>query len=179
MLNKLWLLFYEFFKIGLLALGGGLSTIPFLKEFGDRYNLFDMDFIIKMIAISESTPGPIGINMSSYIGMTQAGFIGSLIASLGLTTPSFLIILLIATKIEKIKNNSKINNIFKFLRPTIIALISYILISLLPLTFLKDNNLNYLKIIIAIIFLIIYRKLKPHPIFLIIISVIVGIIFKL
>ena len=88
-------LFYEFFKVGLFAVGGGMATFPFLTDLADKTGWYTQQQLIDMIAIAESTPGPIGVNTATYVGFTIAGIPGAVIASLGLITPSFLIILII------------------------------------------------------------------------------------
>ena len=85
-------LFWEFMKIGLFAVGGGMATLPFLKELGERTGWFAQDLITDMIAISESTPGPIGINMATYVGCNTAGFLGGVIATLGEMFPALIIV---------------------------------------------------------------------------------------
>ena len=89
-------LFYEFFKVGLFAVGGGMATFPFLTDLADKTGWYTQQQLIDMIAIAESTPGPIGVNTATYVGFTIAGIPGAVIASLGLITPSFLIILIIS-----------------------------------------------------------------------------------
>ena len=91
-------LFYEFFKIGLFAVGGGMATIPFLMDLTSRYSWFTMADLTNMIAVSESTPGPIGINMATYAGFNAAGIPGALCATLSLVLPAWIIIILIASK---------------------------------------------------------------------------------
>ena len=89
-------LFWEFFKAGLFSVGGGLATLPFLYDISDRLGWFTHAQIADMLAISESTPGPIGVNMATYAGFTSAGIPGGVVATLGLVTPSVIVILIIA-----------------------------------------------------------------------------------
>lgn len=89
-------LFWEFFKVGLFSVGGGPATLPYLMELGDKYQWFTMQELTNMIAISESTPGPLGINMATYVGFETLGIPGGIIATLGLVTPSIIIICLVA-----------------------------------------------------------------------------------
>ena len=98
-------LFCEFFKIGLFAVGGGLATLPFLYDLASKYPWFDATMLPNMIAISESTPGPIGVNMATYAGFSATGIIGGIIATLGLVTPSIMIIMIIASFLNKFKEN--------------------------------------------------------------------------
>ena len=99
------LLFWEFFQTGLFAVGGGLATLPFLYSIYDRYGWFTHAQIADMLAVSESTPGPIGVNMATYCGMTVAGVPGALVATLGLILPSILIILLVASLLTRFREN--------------------------------------------------------------------------
>ena len=94
-------LFFEFFKAGLFAIGGGLATIPFLTDIGQRTGWFTSGELANMIAISESTPGPMGVNMATYVGFHTGGIAGGVIATLGLVCPSILVILVIAGFLKK------------------------------------------------------------------------------
>ena len=98
-------LFYEFFKAGLFAVGGGLATIPFLKEISAKTGWFTLSQLTDMIASSESTPGPMGVNCATYVGFETAGILGSIIATIGLIPPSVIIIILISKILEKFRNN--------------------------------------------------------------------------
>ena len=89
-------LFWEFFKTGLFAVGGGLATLPFLQDMADRTGWFTRAQLADMLAVSESTPGPIGVNMATYVGFSTGGVGGALIATLGLITPSVIVILIVA-----------------------------------------------------------------------------------
>lgn len=117
-------LFIEFFKAGLFAVGGGMATIPFLYDISDKTGWFTHAELTNMIAISESTPGPIGVNMATYVGFTSAGVPGSLIATLGLITPSIIVILIIAGFLKAFKNNKYVQSAFYGLRPASTGLIA-------------------------------------------------------
>ncbi|MBQ1999797.1 MAG: chromate transporter, partial [Spirochaetales bacterium] len=104
-MKLLLLLYLEFFKVGLFSIGGGLATIPFLQELSIKYGWFDQKLFTDMIAISESTPGPIGVNMATYVGYHTAGIPGGIISTLGLISPSIIIILLIACLLTQFKEN--------------------------------------------------------------------------
>ena len=97
-------LYFEFFKTGLFAIGGGLATLPFLKEIGEATGWYTYTDLLNMLAVSESTPGPIGINMATYVGYTVAGLPGALIATLGEITPSIIIILIVTIQSPTFKN---------------------------------------------------------------------------
>lgn len=116
-------LYWEFFKTGLFAVGGGLATLPFLSSIGARTGWFTQSQLADMLAVSESTPGPIGINCATYVGFTAGGVPGAVIATLGLITPSILIILLIAALLKSFQNNRFIVSVFRCLRPASVALI--------------------------------------------------------
>lgn len=176
---KILLIFLEFIKTGLFAIGGGLATIPFLKEIGLKYNLFNIDFIVKMIAISESTPGPIGINMASYIGANHYNFFIALIFSIGIVLPSLIIIIIIAHYLKQFKELKVVNKIFFLLRPAVIALITTVLIPIVQICFLKEQAINYLNIFLAILLFVSYKVFKFHPILIIIFSAAIGYLLKI
>ena len=120
----LFQLFYEFFKTGLFAVGGGLATLPFLYDLSDRSGWFTYQDLSNLIAVSESTPGPIGVNAATYVGFLTAGPFGALIATLGLITPSVLIILLISQILERFRKNPLVEKLFYGLRPASTGLIA-------------------------------------------------------
>ena len=105
-------LFYEFFKTGLFAIGGGLATLPFLQEMSARTGWFSLSELQDMIAVSESTPGPIGVNMATYAGFTSAGIPGAFCATLGLILPSFIIILIVAGFLKRFKDSPLVDAAF-------------------------------------------------------------------
>ena len=131
-----WLLFYEFFKIGLFAIGGGLVTVPFLFDLTARYDWFTTQELADMIAVSESTPGPLGVNMATYVGSTQAGFLGAVCATIGVILPSFIIIILIASILKHFTNNPIFKAFLNGVKPIIISLI----ISTGLIIFLKNKR---------------------------------------
>ncbi len=193
-------LFYEFFKVGLFAVGGGMATIPFLYDIADRTNWFTQMDLMNMIAVSESTPGPIGVNMATYVGyvtgMGQGGIVtailGSLIASLGLVAPSIIVILIVAKFLQSFRDNKYVNNAFYGLRPTSAGLIaaaglSVAVTNLLNLTLVKNvgwslDAINWKGLILAVVLWIFTNKVKKtknlHPIIFIAISAVVGIVFS-
>jgi len=117
-------LFYEFFKVGLFSVGGGLATIPFLQNLGARTGWFTAADLADMIAVSESTPGPMGVNMSTYVGFTCAGIPGAVVGVLGLITPSIIVILIIAGFLKKFRDSKLVDAVFSGLRPASTALIT-------------------------------------------------------
>ena len=117
-------LYFEFAKVGLFAVGGGLATIPFLQNMGANTGWFTSTDLTTMIAVSESTPGPMGVNMATYVGFETAGLPGAVIATLGLITPSIIIIMIIAGFLQKFRQSKTVDAIFQGLRPASTALIS-------------------------------------------------------
>ena len=93
-------LFWEFFKTGLFSVGGGLATLPFLSRMSNRFGWFTQEDLGNMLAVSESTPGPIGVNMATYVGNLTGGIVGGLVTTMALILPSYLVILMIATVME-------------------------------------------------------------------------------
>ena len=116
-------LFFEFCRVGLFSVGGGLATIPFLTDLGERTGWFGPGDLANMIAISESTPGPIGINMATYVGFTAAGIPGAVVATLGEITPSIIVILIVAAVLHSFRNNPYVDRAFYGLRPASTGLI--------------------------------------------------------
>ncbi len=183
------LLFFEFFKTGLFAVGGGLATLPFLINLTYKYDWFNQSMLADMIAVSESTPGPMGVNISTYAGFTSGGVIGGIIATLGLITPSIIIIIIIAKFLDKFKTNKSVEAVFQGLRPASVGLIAVaafevIKIALLNINkFLETNNIvDLINIKSCILFLIMFytiMKYKKHPIVYIGIAAVIGICFKL
>lgn len=116
-------LFFEFFKVGLFAIGGGLSTFPFLEAMSEKTGWFTLSDLVNMIAVSESTPGPIGVNMATYAGVVTAGIPGGILSTLGLITPSVIIVLTVAKFLDKFRNSFYVESAFYGLRPAVLGLI--------------------------------------------------------
>ena len=182
-------LMLEFFKTGLFSVGGGLATLPFLYEISDRFpRWFSHADIADMIAISESTPGPIGINMSTYAGYRTAGILGGVLASLALALPSVIITLIIARFLAKFRQNRLVESAFYGLRSASIAMISVaglnvVRVALVDMTALTSGAglggfFIWKAIALAVLIFIGLRKLKWSPIAFIAISAVVGIVFK-
>ncbi|MBE6062660.1 MAG: chromate transporter [Clostridium butyricum] len=188
-MNLYILLFIEFFKTGLFAVGGGLATLPFLINLTFKYDWFDKSMLADMVAVSQSTPGPIGINVATYAGFHSAGILGGLTATFGIVLPSLIVIILIAKFLEKFKNNHYVDAIFQGLRPASIGLIAVAAFEVIKIALLNIDlfqtthnivDLFYIKSIVffVIIFLSI-MKYKKHPIVYIGIAAVIGMLFKL
>jgi len=171
-----FLLFIEFFKIGLFAIGGGLVTIPFLYDLANKTGWFSATTIPNMIALSESTPGPLGINMATYTGFTINGILGGLLGTLGLITPSVIIIVLIAKLLKKYRQNQYVQKLFNAIKPAVLALILVVGITLFQQTVLTGTILK--KLILFLLLFLLIQKTKLHPIFFIILSGLIGIVFQ-
>ena len=103
---------FEFFKIGLFSIGGGMATLPFLMDLTTKYNWYTASDLANMVAISESTPGPVGINMATFAGYSVAGIPGALVATLALTAPALIIIVIIARFLENFSENPTVKAVF-------------------------------------------------------------------
>lgn len=182
-------LFYEFFKIGLFALGGGLATLPFLYNLAEKYPWFNAAMLPNMIAVSESTPGPIGVNMATYAGFEAGGILGGIIATLGLVTPSVIIILIIAGFLSKLNENKYVKSSFYGLRPAVTALIAIAGFEVFKVSVLTSSHFqlshqfldlfNFKALILFIIFYFVITKVKLHPIIFIILGAFIGIFLAL
>ena len=181
-------LFWEFLKIGLFAVGGGMATLPFLKELGARTGWFTQDLITDMIAISESTPGPIGINMATYVGCNVAGVFGGFIATMGEVIPSLIIVILISTSLERFRNAKAVGDAFYGLRPAVTGLIaaagiSVMQVAMLQLDLYRQTGslldlFDWKKVALFAVMFVGIRKLKWHPVIYIAISAVIGLVFS-
>lgn len=175
-MSKLLLLCFEFFKTGLFSVGGGLATIPFLKEIALKYGWFSLDSLTTMIAVSESTPGPMGVNMATYVGYAVGGIAGAVIATLSLVAPSIIVICIIAGIIDKFRNNKIVNMVFYGLRAATVALIISASLSIFEITLMPNSFRNLINIALFVIIYYAYKKFKIHPILVIVGSAIIGIL---
>ena len=168
------LLFFEFFKIGLFALGGGLVTIPFLFNLSAKYGWFSSQELFDMIAISESSPGPIGVNMATFVGFKTLGILGGIVATMGLVLPSVIIVIIVAKVLERYRQSNTFANLMYSIHPAAIAMILYAGIKLGEMVLV-----NPLTIGIAILFWGAIHFAKLHPIIYIVLGGIIGIFLKL
>lgn len=191
-------LFWEFFKTGLFAVGGGMATLPFLKDIGETTGWYTYTDLMNMLAVSESTPGPIGINMATYVGFTVGGPLGAVIATLGEVTPSIIVILIVAALLKSFRDNKYVNHAFYGLRPASTGLIgaacvAVILEVLTSVAVLSEGRivnafqlgegsiLRLPQLGLAALLLVLTNWVKPvknwHPIVFIGLSAAVGIVF--
>ena len=178
---------WEFFKTGLFAVGGGLATLPFLTQMQQKYGWFTAEELANMIAVGESTPGPIGVNMATYVGFKTFGIPGAVLATLSLILPSLIIIMFIAKALDKYKENTLIQNMFSFMRPAVAGLIAAAGFSVIKIalfrtadTFLASFNWIAIAIFALLLVCTQIKKLKKiHPIAYIAIGAVLGILFKM
>lgn len=192
-------LFFEFFKTGLFAIGGGMATLPFLKAIGESTGWYTNAELMNMLAVSESTPGPIGINMATYVGFKVAGIPGAIVATIGEITPSIVVIILVAAILNKFKNSKLVGDVFYGLRPTSSGLIGAacvtVVLQVLTTISIANNSKGIINtftiqpdtcvvilpaILLAAVLLVATNWIKPlkklHPIVFIAFSAVVGLI---
>ena len=189
---------FEFFKTGLFSIGGGMATIPFLMEIAQKYDWYTMEDLSNFIAISESTPGPVGVNMATYSGYNAAGIPGALVATLFLVLPSFIVIMIISSFLKKFRENKYVINSFYGIRPTVAGLLFVVAFTLIkgivfPVSGSQNDpgmilisststllNLTSLIIIAACFGLMQIKPIKKlHPVIWIVIGAVLGIVLKL
>lgn len=185
-------LFFEFFKMGLFAVGGGMATLPFLYDLSDKTDWFTYTQIADMLAVSESTPGPIGVNMATYVGYVVGGFPGSVAATIGIIIPGVVLVIIITSILGKFRNNQYIEGAFYGLRPASTGLITAAGLLVVGITFFNVDLyehtgaiidlFNYKALILGAVLLVLTRWVKPtkklHPVFFIALSAVAGVVFS-
>jgi chromate transporter len=180
LLDLLW----TFFKIGLFTFGGGYAMIPLITESVVAKGWLETSQLIDFIAISESTPGPFAINIATFVGFNQAGILGSIFATLGVVLPSFIIIIIIAKAFSKFATNKFVLGFLRGVKPVVVGIIfsvavSFILQNVFSFSFkeLGDFIFKWSTIIIFIVVFAMTRIWKKiHPIFIVLVSGIMGLI---
>ena len=185
-------LFWEFFKTGLFAVGGGMATLPFMYDISDKTGWFTHSMLADMVAVSESTPGPIGVNMATYVGFVTGGVPGAIVATVGLVTPSVIVILLIARVLKAFRENQYVDACFYGLRPCSVGLIAAAGVLVVKLALFNTelyastgalpDLLNFKALVLAAVLLAATRRIKKlkglHPIVFILASAVIGIVFS-
>ncbi|MBQ3140829.1 MAG: chromate transporter [Clostridia bacterium] len=184
-MSTLFWLFVEFFKTGLFAVGGGLATIPFIYDIAARYDWLDASQLPNMIAIAESTPGPIGVNVATYAGFHAAGILGAVVATLALITPSFIIILIVSTMLAKFRSNRYVSNALTMVRPVSAAMISAVAVTMVFTASVVGQayapsaeyfaQINWIAMALVAVFTFAVMKIKAHPIVFIGVGAVLGI----
>lgn len=179
------LLFYEFFKIGLFAVGGGPATLPYLMDLTEHHDWFTMADLSNMVAVSESTPGPLGLNMATYAGFQAGGLPGGLVASLGLVTPSVIVIILVAKFLKNFSENKYVKGAFYGIRPAVTALIAVAIVGLFQIAlWLEVEGNSVFQVKTAVLAVIVFplmqiKKLKKlHPACWLAAGAVIGIVLK-
>lgn len=186
-------LFWEFFKVGLFSVGGGLATLPFLYSLGAKTGWFSTADVANMLAVSESTPGPIGVNMATYAGFDCAGVLGGVVATLGLVTPSVIVIVLIAMALQAFRTNKYVDAAFYTLHPASTGLIAaagwsvftLVLVNLdaYRASYQQADLLQWKNLILFAVIWVLTNLVKPlkklHPVVFLALAAVVGIVFRL
>ena len=166
-------LFWEFFKIGLFAIGGGPATLPFLTELGTRTGWYTELEVADMLAVAESTPGPMGINMATYVGFRTGGIPGGVIATLGEVAPSIIIIVLIAAILQKFKESRIVKDAFYTIRPASAGLIAAAVIGIWRLACFT-GGFDWKSLDLAVSLFVLVHFTKKHPLLYIGIGAVIG-----
>jgi len=186
-------LFWEFFKVGLFSVGGGLATLPFLYSLGAKTGWFSTADVANMLAVSESTPGPIGVNMATYAGFDCAGVLGGVVATLGLVTPSVIVIVLIAMALQAFRTNKYVDAAFYTLHPASTGLIAAAGWSVFALVLVNldayrasyqlADLLQWKNLILFAVIWVLTNLVKPlkklYPVVFLALAAVVGIVFRL
>lgn len=177
------IMFFEFFKIGLFSVGGGLATLPFLFEMAEKYSWLITEELTNMIAVSESTPGPIGVNIATYVGYTAGGVGAGIMATLSLILPSIIVILIVSAILEKFKENKLVKNLFYGLRAAVVGLLFLSVLTIFGQNFLTGEMggligmVDFRKVLLFAVLLFMVFKLKKHPLLYLVIGAAVGILW--
>ena len=185
-------LFWEFSKVGLFSIGGGLATLPFLYSLGAKTGWFGTADVANMLAVSESTPGPIGVNMATYVGYDCGGVLGGVVATLGLVTPSVIVIVLIAMALQAFRTNKYVDAAFYTLHPASTGLIAAAGWSVFALVLVNldayrasyqlADLLQWKNLILFAVIWVLTNLVKPlkklHPVVFLALAAVVGIVFR-
>lgn len=178
-------LMLEFFKTGLFAIGGGPATIPFLMDMAEKYPWFSMQELSDMIAVSESTPGPLGVNMATFAGFKTEGVLGGILATLALVVPSIIVITLIARFLDGFQENRIVKAVFAGIRPAVTALIAAAVLNLIRVSLFAEEAgkliLRGKSAVLCVIVLILLqwkKTQKMHPAMWFLIAAAAGIVFR-
>jgi len=165
-------LFISFFKIGLFGFGGGYAMLSLIQhEVVETNHWMTVNEFTDIVAVSQMTPGPIGINCATYVGYTASGNVwGSIIATFAVSLPSFILMLIIARSFIKFRKNKYVNDAFKGLRPAIVGLIAAAALQLMN----KENFIDYSSVVLFLSALFLIMKYKVHPMLVIVLAGVAG-----
>ncbi len=186
MIGMAFELFWEFFKIGVFAVGGGPATLPYLMDLTKTHDWYTMRELTDMIAVSESTPGPLGLNMSTYAGFETLGLFGGLVSTFGLVLPSLIIIILIAKFLENFDQNKVVKGAFYGIRPAVTAAIAAAVLQVCRVSLLVwhddgtfEPGWKTIVLCVIILGLLQVEKCKKiHPVFWFLGAMVVGVVFR-
>lgn len=176
-------LFLSFVQIGLFSIGGGMAAIPLIEnQVVVEKGWLALSEFVDLITIAEMTPGPIAINSATFVGTKVAGFLGAIMATLGVVTPSLVIVLTLAYLYNKYEKMPALNKALSGLRPAVVALIASAGYSIVQLALKKEShnalslgNVNLVSIVIMVVSFTLLAKFKKSPIFIIILTGLIGI----
>lgn len=171
-----WQLFYTFFKIGLFGFGGGAAMLPLIQfELVENYGWITSAEFTNMVAVSQMTPGPIGINSATYAGYLASGSVlGSFVATVAVVLPSFIIMLVVARFFYKFKTNKYVDSAMQGLRPVVVGLIAAAALLLMNEENFGKDLADYSSWIIFAVAFVATKWLKVHPILMIVVFAVVG-----
>lgn len=174
-------LFLTFMKIGAFTFGGGYAMLPLIESEVIKNGWMEMQELVNFIAVSESTPGPFAVNISTYVGAETAGLLGAICATVGVVLPSFIIILIVAKCFAAFKQSKVLEGCMRGLRPAVVALIAGASISVGKSAFVPNglegfSNSAFIGACIIFLFMVFLQSKKVHPIGIIIISGLMGVI---
>lgn len=191
------LVIWEFFKTGLFSIGGGLATLPFLSKMGENYGWFTQEDIGSMLAVSESTPGPIGVNMATYVGNTVGsshgswvgGLLGGVLSTFALVLPSYLTILLVYKVMTRFQENRFVQGAMATIRPASVGMVAAAVIGILQAVLINIEawvsrdmlDVVILPCMLLFIVLFVFYQIfnKLHPVILLLLGAVAGIVFEL
>ena len=179
-------LFIEFSQIGLFAVGGGPATIPFLMDLADKYDWYTRADVANMLAVSESTPGPIGVNMATYAGYNAAGFLGGIVATCSLVLPSLIVIIIVARMLQSFSENKYVKSAFWTIRPAVTGLIATAVVGLIQTAIFTASDGTFQFPVVPVVMCLAFfglmqvKKLqKLHPIVWLAAGAVLGLVIKL
>ena len=183
------LLIYEFFKTGLFSVGGGLATLPFLSRMGEKYGWFTQEELANMLAVSESTPGPIGVNMATYVGNVTGGVLGGILTTLSLVLPSYLVILLVSKILDRFRDNQYVQGAMSTLRPASVGMVAAAVMGVLRSVLVNMDAVramdwvHMVQPVCLILFVVLlfgcFKLKKLHPVVFLAVGAVAGIVLKL
>lgn len=179
---NLFIILYEFTKIGLFAVGGGYATLPFLYHLIEKYHLFNPNDLTQMLAISSIMPGPIGINLAAQTGFKVAAFAGAIMAIVGIMIPSLIFVLIVSKILKEFEGNIVVKSVFYVLKPTCCGMVAAIGLKLLKdVIFVGEISFSLLSIdwfalVLFSSLLILSFKKQFSPIFYLGVSALIGVL---